>query len=65
MQDVRDDGVAGVDLAGVDLAVLEEIQRRVPDILSDGIPAIGPGGDHARMPGMPYRIAGESPQRRT
>ncbi|WP_433183177.1 transketolase-like TK C-terminal-containing protein [Actinoallomurus sp. CA-150999] len=29
MQDVRDKGVAGVDLAGVDLGVLEEIQRRV------------------------------------
>ncbi|GAA4613544.1 1-deoxy-D-xylulose-5-phosphate synthase N-terminal domain-containing protein [Actinoallomurus liliacearum] len=29
MQDVRDNEVAGVDLAGVDLSVLEEIQRRV------------------------------------
>ncbi|MEU3509671.1 amidohydrolase family protein [Streptomyces longwoodensis] len=26
---------------------------RVPDILSAGVPAIGPDGNHARMPGMP------------
>src|SRR3954452_15659591 len=29
MQDVRNNEVAGVDLAGVDLDVLEEVQRRV------------------------------------
>jgi imidazolonepropionase-like amidohydrolase len=32
---------------------VNSFRGRVPDIRSAGIPAIGPGGNHARMPGMP------------
>jgi imidazolonepropionase-like amidohydrolase len=32
---------------------VESFRGSVPDIRSAGVPAIGPGGNHARMPGMP------------
>jgi imidazolonepropionase-like amidohydrolase len=32
---------------------VNSFRGRVPDIRSAGVPAIGPGGNHARMPGMP------------
>ncbi len=32
---------------------VDSFRGRVPDIRSAGVPAIGPGGNHARMPGMP------------
>jgi imidazolonepropionase-like amidohydrolase len=32
---------------------VDAFRGRVPDIRSAGVPAIGPGGNHARMPGMP------------
>ncbi|MEU7788034.1 amidohydrolase family protein [Amycolatopsis sp. NPDC049159] len=32
---------------------VESFRGRVPDIRSAGVPAIGPGGNHAKMPGMP------------
>ncbi|MFB9463482.1 amidohydrolase family protein [Streptomyces cinereospinus] len=36
---------------------VDSFRGRVPDIRSAGIPAIGPGGNHARMPGMPGEAA--------
>ncbi|MCR6485143.1 amidohydrolase family protein [Amycolatopsis sp. OK19-0408] len=32
---------------------VDSFRGRVPDIRSAGVPAIGPGGNHAKMPGMP------------
>lgn len=32
---------------------VDSFRGQVPDIRSAGLPAIGPGGNHARMPGMP------------
>ncbi|MFJ9173691.1 amidohydrolase family protein [Streptomyces sp. NPDC102360] len=32
---------------------VDSFRGGVPDIRSAGVPAIGPGGNHARMPGMP------------
>jgi imidazolonepropionase-like amidohydrolase len=32
---------------------VDSFRGRVPDIRSAGVPAIGPGGNHARLPGMP------------
>ncbi|WP_439380833.1 amidohydrolase family protein [Amycolatopsis lexingtonensis] len=32
---------------------VDSFRGRVPDIRSAGLPAIGPGGNHAKMPGMP------------
>ncbi|MGW4525495.1 amidohydrolase family protein [Amycolatopsis sp. NPDC004378] len=32
---------------------VDSFRGRVPDIRSAGVPAIGPGGTHAKMPGMP------------
>ena len=32
---------------------VDALRGHTPDIRSAGIPAIGPGGNHARMPGMP------------
>ncbi|MEV0845418.1 amidohydrolase family protein [Streptomyces sp. NPDC049954] len=32
---------------------VDSFRHQVPDIRSAGVPAIGPGGNHARMPGMP------------
>ncbi|WP_284748953.1 amidohydrolase family protein [Amycolatopsis sp. RTGN1] len=32
---------------------VDSFRGQVPDIRSAGVPAIGPGGNHAKMPGMP------------
>ncbi|WP_410631564.1 amidohydrolase family protein [Amycolatopsis sp. cmx-4-83] len=32
---------------------VDSFRGRVPDVRSAGLPAIGPGGNHAKMPGMP------------
>ncbi|MBP0457194.1 amidohydrolase family protein [Streptomyces montanisoli] len=40
---------------------VDSFRGRVPDIRSAGVPAIGPGGNHARMPGMPAEAILTSP----
>ncbi|MGW5636486.1 amidohydrolase family protein [Streptomyces sp. NPDC003832] len=42
-----------LDMACWPAARVDSFRGRVPDIRSAGLPAIGPGGNHARMPGMP------------
>ena len=44
---------------------VDSFRGQVPDILSAGIPAIGPGGNHARMPGMPAEAILTDPDQAT
>lgn len=41
---------------------VDSFRGRIPDIRSAGVPAIGPGGNHARMPGMPAEAILTAPE---
>ncbi|MFB7031946.1 MULTISPECIES: amidohydrolase family protein [unclassified Streptomyces] len=43
----------GLDMACFPAERMRSFRGKVPDIRSAGTPAIGPGGPHAKMPGMP------------
>ncbi|MFE5393060.1 amidohydrolase family protein [Streptomyces sp. NPDC056568] len=43
----------GLDMACFPAERMDSFRGRVPDIRSAGTPAIGPGGPHSKMPGMP------------
>ncbi|MFD0059242.1 amidohydrolase family protein [Streptomyces sp. NPDC127168] len=43
----------GLDMACFPVERMHSFRGRVPDIRSAGTPAIGPGGPHSKMPGMP------------
>jgi imidazolonepropionase-like amidohydrolase len=50
-----------LDMACWPVERVNSFRGQVPDIRSAGVPAIGPGGNHARMPGMPAQAILTSP----